>query len=704
MLIYMTTQSIWEDEKHPEWAALARRTEPFVDRITGRNDIYVIVKPDMRPAETKEKDPTPAGFFTPSFARIQFTPEHIFDTNLDYSVEAVDPTSITSQRKYPKYVGVVAHESAHGRHSNYPLPPLEGKIAHWIAMIEEPRAERWMLEDFPQYAVYIRSMVTDVLGGDKFFNDELFKDADGNIPPELKALQDRYQAAQLCLLVMARADTGVFEYDDLEESEIILRGILGDDDYDAMHKLWLQAIDLEDDQVDEIIDLAHQIQDLVDPNKEIEDQPEEESATSPCGASMPSDADADDDGDDDGDSDDADSDAEGQGKPSSKRGKGKGKGSSSGGADDDEAGNDDENGDGSDDEGKDGEDKDSKDSDGSDGSEGKDGKDGNGSKPNGYSLDGIIHDSIRKEIADAAKKAQAEISRSGNEKGIEFAKNQPEIDAAHRNIVSKAKDKIQSAPSGGGGIGNGYGYYNRLTLNEVNPTSQDVSRARAMEMALRQAQYREVTKTVVRSVTPPGRLSMRGMMTREAQVAARQEITATPWAQTHRRMVDNPPITLAIATDISGSMDRYQREVGSFTWAFAHAIKRLQGKVGAVAWDSAVHEYIQPGKTTDLIPYYTNGGMSDGLPAAIFALDGLMNLSFGEGVRVLTVITDGQLPDTKKIQERINLLHSRGVQVLWILTGGGGFIPKNCTHATLKNTQEFGNIVGRKVIELLERA
>lgn len=696
----MTTKSIWEDENHREWAELAIRTEPFIDRITGRNDIYVIAKPDMRSEKAQEEEPQPAGYFIPNYARLTIVPNRVFDKDTVHTVADVDPCSITSQRKYPHFVGVAAHEAAHGRHTMHKIPrDLEGKLAYWIKTMEEPRAEYFMLKDFPQYAVYIKATVMDILGGQSFFNNEIFTDELGNLTPEMKALSDRYRAAELCFLIMARAESGVFEYDELEESEIVLRGILGDNDYDSLHDIWLRVIEVKDGKIDELIALAQEIQDVVDPEKEVEDQdqPEQQQNQTPCGASMPSDDDSDE--EDEGEGEDGEG-SEGEGSGQSQRGKGKGKGSSSGTADDDRADGEDGEGEYSD---TDGENSDT-DSDGS-GNDGeqKDGEGTHGQDQDGpvrqNTIDDLIHQAIRKEIEKAAQSAEEEIADSAPKAGMDFSKNQPEIDANHRAVVSKAKSKIK-----GVGVGNGGGWYNQLKLSETPPTTADVSRARSLEMSLRQAQYREVTKTTVRSLTPPGRLSMRGMMSREAQVAARQEITATPWAQTHRRMVDNPPITLAIATDISGSMDAYQREVGSFTWAFAHAIKRLQGKVGAVAWDGSVHEYIEPNKTTDLIPFYRNGGTSEGLPAAIFAIDGLMNLSFGEGVRVLTIITDGHLPNNNDVQERINILHSYGVQVLWILTGVGGFIPKNCTHAILRNTSEFGNIVGPKVIELLQRA
>jgi hypothetical protein len=701
--------SIWTDTKHKEWADLARRTEPFIDKLTGRNDIYVTVRPDLRPEDVQKEQHVPAGVFTPSLARIAFNPNHIFDKDVVTSVADVDPCAVRSQRQHPEFVGVAVHESSHGRHSNYSLPRLEGKIAHWVAMIEEPRSERWLIEEFPQYAVYVKSMVTNVLGGDKFFGGTMFD----NQPEEL---QRRYQAGQLCFLIMARAEYGVYDWDELEESEKTLRDILGDDDYDTMNELWLDAIALKDDQVDEIIELAERVQKLIDPNNQIDEQPEQQGAEAPCGAYIlvPMDDDSDD------DSDDADGDSEGSGKgsgkSSSKRGRGNesedeesedSEGEGSDGKDSDDSEDSDGQGSGK---GKDSEDQDSDDSDDSDG-DNADGKDGEPKDADGVdaakgkaALNGLIHDALRKELNKIAQDAKDEINQAGQDQGLKFNRNKAEEDAAHRKVVNKAKDGIAKAPSGGRSAGySGYSW-NHLTLNERVPDQADISRARAMETALGQAQYREVAKTTLRSVTPPGRLSMRGMVQREGQIAARQEITATPWSQIRRRIVENPPITLAIASDISGSMNAYQRAVGSFSWAFAHAIRRKQGKVGAVAWDSAVHEYIKPGLTMEKVPYYTDGGTSEGLPAAIFALDGLMNLSFGEGVRVLAVITDGQLPNDKEVQDRINLLHSYGVQILWILTDKRGSRPKNTTVAVLDSPEDFGKIVGKKVIELLANA
>lgn len=688
--------NIWEDPKHEEWADLARRTEPFVDKLTGRNDIYVTVRPDMRPLKEQEEMPRPAGVLTHDIARIALNPNKIFDMKKTFSVADVDPMAPRSQRQYPEYTGVTVHEASHGKHTSYRLPrDLEGKVAHWVALIEEPRCERWMIEEFPQYAVFIKAMVTNVLNADKFFGGEMFKDIDDD-------LMRRYQAGQLCLLIMARAEYGVYEWADLSKSEKTLQDVLGKADYAAMKDIWTEALELEDHQMDEIIELAKRIQAIIDPEQQVEDQEQEEETQAPCGAFMPAGGgsgsgaggDSDDDSEDsDEDSEDGDDEGNADGAGAS-GGSGSSKGKSKGGVKGPANGNADKRGG----QGNDSDDDDISNADGSGGFP-MDKKD----DMLGSVLDDILGKALKEEVEKAAEEAKQEIAQQGNNGGLEFARNQLEIDAQHRTGAKKAEDKVLSSPAPVSAGFNNYRNYN-LTLNVTAPGAVDTARARAMEVAIRQAQYREVIKTSTASLTPPGRMSMRAMVAREGQVAARQQITAKPWAQTHRRVVENPPITLAIATDISGSMDAYQREVGSFSWAFAQAIRRNQGKVGALAWDSCSHHYIKPGTLLDTIPYYSNGGSSEGLPSAISALDSMMNLSFGEGVRMLAIITDGALPNNADIQNKINILHGYGVHVLWILTRTHGFRPQNTTVAVLNNTAEFGKIVGPKVIELLAKA
>jgi hypothetical protein len=239
------------------------------------------------------------------------------------------------------------------------------------------------------------------------------------------------------------------------------------------------------------------------------------------------------------------------------------------------------------------------------------------------------------------------------------------------------------------------------TLRSIEPNIKDQARMRAIMEAIKRAQYRDIDQIDLYSDVPPGRLLIQEAVQRDAQLSLGVKATAKPWKETRRREVDNPPITLAVATDISSSMSEYQMEVSSFTWAVSKAVRNLSGSVGAVAWNANVYNLMKPNMVKPVIDYYNAIGGSTGLPKAIQTLDGLMNLSFGSGVRLLVVITDGHLPNADEIQYEINQLVANGVIILWINTDYGDVNPKNSVIAHLNNTSDFGKIVGSKIVEAL---
>jgi hypothetical protein len=79
--------------------------------------------------------------------------------------------------------------------------------------------------------------------------------------------------------------------------------------------------------------------------------------------------------------------------------------------------------------------------------------------------------------------------------------------------------------------------------------------------ALRAAAARDRVPVTITSATPPGRLKMRAALAADAQRAAGALPTAQPFSRTARRHVPAPPLRVAIACDISGSMAPYARPV-----------------------------------------------------------------------------------------------------------------------------------------------
>jgi len=579
--------SIWDEVDNQEWADLATRTETFVERLTEREDLIVLIKPDTRSKEEKvETGSIPAAMFRPEFARIDLNASKILDNNLS-DVKFVDPNGIYAQRAFPVFTGTVVHESAHAKHTIYSFPKeTPAHIIKWVKILEETRVETKILEEFPQYVKYLKVIVKDIATG-RFLD------------PQQEALNQalflRYEAANSVFLILAREEIGILDLDEIQETLKSCKSSLGKADFDKLKKLWEESQLVEDEDVSTLIGIAEKIHALVDPKDQFTES----------------------------------------------------------------------------------------------------------------ILDSFVHDSSSTsagnvsspfaELVAASSNAEKQI-KAGEAVPIPKKRNLQEENRQFRDSLQNSLKQYNKNP-----IPAGWGYY-EPTLNNLTPTASDISRLRAITLALKKAQYRDVSKTYLHSQTPPGRLIIREAMNREAQVASNQAITATPWKQTRRREVDNPPITLAVASDISGSMSVYQKEVSSFSWAVATAVRQLMGKVGAVAWNGKPYQLIKPNTAPKQIPYYTARGGSDGLPESIKVLDGMMNLSFGEGVRVLAIITDGELPNNDLIQQRITELANRGVITLWILTSARGFQPKNATIALLRNPSDFGKIVGTKMIEALSKA
>lgn len=342
-------------------------------------------------------------------------------------------------------------------------------------------------------------------------------------------------------------------------------------------------------------------------------------------------------------------------------------------------------------------------------------------------LSEIMREAVVK-IAEISRNAQEEANEGG--KVEHFPQPNPakiKNDAKHRRAAEQAKNKVAGLKDREADFSNSAKiesswakhqreinagknpYDTRIMMQKAGPVDQ--ARSRAIMVALKNAQYREVHKTTLDSTIPPGRFNVRQAMNRSSQISAGQEVTATPWKQTRRREIDNPPITLAVATDVSGSMGPWQQDVSSFTWAFSHAVKGLRGKAGALAWNVGSTALIQPNMVTPDIPVATSGGGSTGCPSAMLALDAMMDLSYGEGVRVLAVITDGFLSGfgmsnapCPKTQGVINELHARGVKIMWFVTRSNGWIPSNTTATVLNKPEDFGKLVGGAVIEALSKA
>lgn len=648
--------TIWTTPEHKEWDDLALRTVPFVDKLTHRSDIAVMVHPD--PADFSVDQEAPGGWWIPSLAQLNLNAKKLFSPTLE-TVAHINPASVISQRKHPLFIACTVHEASHARHSTYKTPvtmhPLTREL---MKALEEPRCEVGTLKEFPQYIPYLKTLIIEVVAEDFFAGEEI--PVNGKQP-----LTERFQAVHLGILLIGRQLNGVFLEAELVKAHEMIHQILGANDYHSFIQLLIEALTIADDNPDALVEIAEKLRKIVDPAGLADKQREIRIMVLPCGSSMPSDED--DESSEGGDPTEGDESGEGSGIAA--------------GSDDDASS-----------------DKDDNDQNADEGS-GTGEPDMGTPKPKPAGFGKALFAPVFREMAENKEKAEKKIANMGAPVSVPMRDKNAE-NAAHRALQKKEADKVDKGKGYGGGWG-----VTRPVIRLTNPKDIDVSRSRALSNAIGKAQFRGIHQTTLRSQVPPGRLNIRGAMNRQAQVAARSELTATPWTVTRRREVDSPPITLAIASDISGSMNVYQQEVSSFTWAFNTAIKRLQGKCGAVAWNSGVWNLLDPNRVHDTIPVAETCGGSDGLPSAIAALDTMMDLSFGTGVRVLAIITDSDLYNGAEIQQQIDSIVAYGVKILWISTDSDmQFTPKNVTIAVLDSPADFGRIVGAKTIEMLSQA
>lgn len=665
---YSGCMSIWTNEDHQEWADLALRTYDFIDKLTGRSDITVTVHPNPAPLSAGDKD-APGGWFIPSKADMHFNAKLLFDKSMT-TMKSVDPSSVVSQRQFPLYIGTGVHESGHARHTTYAMPSLPPLVGQIMTMLEEPRCERGTLAEWPQYASFLKMLTVEVVAKEFFANQNIVPESD---------LSDRFRAANLAILLIGREFNEVFTRDELIRVHEIMQNIFGAHDYKLFLDLLEQGLSVADDKPEELVEVSKKMAKLIDPNDEMSKAPDMVQMFMPCGAST-------------GEGEGSDGEGEGEGEGESQgNAQGQGSGSPSNGQSQPGKGS----GSGQPQPGKGSGQGDSKGS--ASGSGSDDEEDPENEKEHG----GISIADILNEMANKASDTAREMAAKNRGEVFVPKKSQSEKNAEHR-ASNKASQRKVKFPSGRGA---GWDWSN-ITVSSVAPTADDLIRVRALSNAISKAQFRDVHKSEVKSMLPPGRLNIRQAMNRAGQVAARSEITATPWSQVRRREVDNPPITLAVATDVSGSMDRFQREVCSFTWAFSSAVRKLKGKCGALAWNTVPWELINPGTGYPNMPIASAGGGSTGLPETMKALDSMVDLSFGEGVRVLVVITDSELPNGKEVNEVLSKMMSYGVKVLWISTTRSLQVrpPKGATVAVLESPDDFGRIVSKNVIDVLSNA
>lgn len=205
------------------------------------------------------------------------------------------------------------------------------------------------------------------------------------------------------------------------------------------------------------------------------------------------------------------------------------------------------------------------------------------------------------------------------------------------------------------------------------PTAAERGAAASLAKALRAASVRN--RSLARSQTelPPGRLRMRGAMTRDAQRAAGAIPTAKPFTATIRRHSERPPLRVGIAVDVSGSMKPVAAPVASAAWILSRAVTAADSssKTATVAFGDTVTPITRPGANATQVTEFRARCNTEEFTQAVSALDLELDLSRPGTARLLVVVSDGvfRTDQSRKGQVQLKALTDAGCAVLWLTLG-----------------------------------
>jgi len=207
---------------------------------------------------------------------------------------------------------------------------------------------------------------------------------------------------------------------------------------------------------------------------------------------------------------------------------------------------------------------------------------------------------------------------------------------------------------------------------------------------------------------PPGRLRSSVALKRSAERANGQIPTAQPWRHRVHHYVEEPPVTVAVGCDISGSMSQAAEAVASTAWILSHAVRRIDGTSATVAFGERVHAVVKPGEAPNEVREFEASGGMENIVGALRAFDGALNLENGEGVRLVAIISDGhwtsgQRAEGDKLARR---LVAAGVKIIHMgFEGPRRDIPlAGSTYVRIGDPAQIGRTIGDAMVRALEEA
>lgn len=264
----------------------------------------------------------------------------------------------------------------------------------------------------------------------------------------------------------------------------------------------------------------------------------------------------------------------------------------------------------------------------------------------------------------------------GAEQDLEDQRTTEEWDEEVKSRSSSAKtrkehEKVATEVYGKGTGPMADGKTSSQLVSTRPPTGAERSAAVTVARALERAKYRERDAVEIKSILPPGRLRTRAIVQGAALKSKGVMTQAEPWRRTVRKHTEDPTLNVGVMVDISGSMSWAMEPMGATAWIMSEAVRRVQGRASMVYYGEGVFATLKPGQHLNDVTIYSAPDGTEKFDKAFKTLDGGMNLLYGNGARMLAVISDGcyTYDETKKAKEWVRECQRNGVAVLWLTMG-----------------------------------
>lgn len=204
------------------------------------------------------------------------------------------------------------------------------------------------------------------------------------------------------------------------------------------------------------------------------------------------------------------------------------------------------------------------------------------------------------------------------------------------------------------------------TWHRSDPTDQQRRAARDLAARIARAHTRNPEPATRPSPIPPGRLRTRAAITADAQAASGQPPRSEPWQRRTQLPPPKPTLHLGILVDLSGSMAPYADQLSTAAWIFAHGARRAHAITTTIGFGDHTTVLIAPGARPQHVLHMPATQGTTAFPEAVKVADRLLTLRHGRALRLLAVVSDGQLADIDAGQKLITALHRAGCPVLWL--------------------------------------